>query len=251
MHMASPEPRFGKMDCIMARPTSFGRDTGLQVRMLITMLLLGGVYAALVGVLFASGASGITDPRGRRRPARPAVLHLRQARAAGDGRPRGLPAGGARAARDDRPPVRAGRPAQAEGRRHALLDAQRVRHGALPEELDRLRDDRDHGAAVARRARGRHGPRAHPRGQPRRGDHDARGLLRLAGLVHRAVRLLLRRRRRRRRGPRLPGRHPRRARGLRRVVLPHAGAVALPRVRRRPRRGAHHRAPERAVQRAA
>jgi heat shock protein HtpX len=60
MHMASPEPPFGKMDCTMARPTSFGRDTGLQVRMLITLLLLGGVYAALVGVLFASGASGIT-----------------------------------------------------------------------------------------------------------------------------------------------------------------------------------------------
>jgi heat shock protein HtpX len=59
MHMASPEPPFGKMDCTMARPTSFGRDTGLQVRMLITMLLLGGVYAALVGVLFASGASGV------------------------------------------------------------------------------------------------------------------------------------------------------------------------------------------------
>jgi heat shock protein HtpX len=60
MHMASPEPPFGKMDCTMARPTSFGRDTGLQVRMLITLLLLGGVYAVLVGVLFASGASGIT-----------------------------------------------------------------------------------------------------------------------------------------------------------------------------------------------
>ena len=58
MHMASPEPRFGKMDCIMARPTSFGRDTGLQVRMLITMFLLGRVYVVLVGVLFASGASG-------------------------------------------------------------------------------------------------------------------------------------------------------------------------------------------------
>jgi heat shock protein HtpX len=60
MHMASPGPPFGKMNCIMARPTSFGRDTGLQVRMLITLLLLGGVYAALVGVLFASGASGVT-----------------------------------------------------------------------------------------------------------------------------------------------------------------------------------------------
>jgi heat shock protein HtpX len=44
----------------MARPTSFGRDTGLQVRMLITLFLLGAVYALLVGVLFAAGASGVT-----------------------------------------------------------------------------------------------------------------------------------------------------------------------------------------------
>jgi heat shock protein HtpX len=40
--------------------TSFGRDTGLQVRMLVTMLLLGGVYAVLVGVLFAAGAGGLS-----------------------------------------------------------------------------------------------------------------------------------------------------------------------------------------------
>jgi heat shock protein HtpX len=44
----------------MARPTSFGRDTGLQVRMLVTMFLLGAVYALLVGVLFAAGAGGVT-----------------------------------------------------------------------------------------------------------------------------------------------------------------------------------------------
>jgi heat shock protein HtpX len=44
----------------MARPTSFGRDTGLQVRMVTTLFLLGAVYALLVGVLFAAGASGIT-----------------------------------------------------------------------------------------------------------------------------------------------------------------------------------------------
>jgi heat shock protein HtpX len=44
----------------MPRPTSFGRDTGLQVRMTLTLFLLGLVYAALVGVLFASGASGVT-----------------------------------------------------------------------------------------------------------------------------------------------------------------------------------------------
>ena len=44
----------------MARPTSFGKDTGLQFRMFITIFLLGAVYAVLIGVLFASGASGIT-----------------------------------------------------------------------------------------------------------------------------------------------------------------------------------------------
>jgi heat shock protein HtpX len=44
----------------MPRSTSFGRDTGLQVRMVVTLFLLGAVYALLVGVLFAAGASGIT-----------------------------------------------------------------------------------------------------------------------------------------------------------------------------------------------
>lgn len=34
--------------------TSFGRDTGLQVRMLVTLLLLGLVYVVFAGVLFAS-----------------------------------------------------------------------------------------------------------------------------------------------------------------------------------------------------
>lgn len=44
----------------MARTTSFGRDTGLQARMLLTMFLLGLVYVAFMGVLFASGAGAIT-----------------------------------------------------------------------------------------------------------------------------------------------------------------------------------------------
>src|SRR3954451_12276336 len=43
----------------MARPSSFGRDTGLQTRMLLTMFLLGLVYVAFMGVLFAAGASSI------------------------------------------------------------------------------------------------------------------------------------------------------------------------------------------------
>ena len=41
-------------------PTSVGRDTGLQVRMTLTMFLLGAVYVVLVVALLASGASGIT-----------------------------------------------------------------------------------------------------------------------------------------------------------------------------------------------
>ena len=42
------------------RRSNFGRDTGLQARMLMTMFLLGLVYVVLVGVLFAVGASGVT-----------------------------------------------------------------------------------------------------------------------------------------------------------------------------------------------
>src|SRR3954468_21543747 len=34
--------------------TSFGRDTGLQIRMLVTLLLLGLVYVVFAGILFAS-----------------------------------------------------------------------------------------------------------------------------------------------------------------------------------------------------
>ena len=38
------------------RPEKFGRDTGLQARMVLTMFLLGLVYVVFVGVLFAAGA---------------------------------------------------------------------------------------------------------------------------------------------------------------------------------------------------
>jgi heat shock protein HtpX len=44
----------------MPRPTSFGKDTGLQLRMATTLFLLGAVYVLLVGVLFAAGAHGWT-----------------------------------------------------------------------------------------------------------------------------------------------------------------------------------------------
>jgi heat shock protein HtpX len=44
----------------MTRSKSFGRDPGLQARMLLTLFLLGLVYAVLVGVLFAAGAGAVT-----------------------------------------------------------------------------------------------------------------------------------------------------------------------------------------------
>jgi heat shock protein HtpX len=44
----------------MARPTSFGKDRGLQVRMTFTIFLLGAVYAVLVAALLASGVGGVT-----------------------------------------------------------------------------------------------------------------------------------------------------------------------------------------------
>src|ERR1039457_1501094 len=44
----------------MAQSRSFGRDTGLQVRMALTLFLLGLVSAVLVAVLIASGAGALT-----------------------------------------------------------------------------------------------------------------------------------------------------------------------------------------------
>ena len=44
----------------MPRPTSFGKDTGLQVRMALVFFLLGALYVALVVALLASGANGVT-----------------------------------------------------------------------------------------------------------------------------------------------------------------------------------------------
>jgi heat shock protein HtpX len=44
----------------MPAPRSFGRDRGLQARMLLTLFLLGLVYAVLIGVLFAAGAGAVT-----------------------------------------------------------------------------------------------------------------------------------------------------------------------------------------------
>ena len=44
----------------MVRNTSFGRDNGLQARMLFTIFLLGLVYAVLIAVLIAAGAGAVT-----------------------------------------------------------------------------------------------------------------------------------------------------------------------------------------------
>ena len=53
--LATVARRFGKISA-MPRPTSFGRDPGLQARMLITMFLLGLVYVVLVAVALAAKA---------------------------------------------------------------------------------------------------------------------------------------------------------------------------------------------------
>ncbi len=44
----------------MPRNTSFGKDTGLQIRMTFVFFLLGVLYVALIVALLASGASGVT-----------------------------------------------------------------------------------------------------------------------------------------------------------------------------------------------
>jgi heat shock protein HtpX len=44
----------------MARSSTFGKDTGLQVRMTLVFFLLGALYVALVVALLTSGVNGIT-----------------------------------------------------------------------------------------------------------------------------------------------------------------------------------------------
>ncbi len=44
----------------MAARSKFGKDTGLQVRMVFTMFLLGLVYVVLVGALIAAGTAAVT-----------------------------------------------------------------------------------------------------------------------------------------------------------------------------------------------
>ena len=44
----------------MPRPTSFGKDPGLQVRMTLTLFLLGAVYVVLVVAMLGAGVNGVT-----------------------------------------------------------------------------------------------------------------------------------------------------------------------------------------------
>jgi heat shock protein HtpX len=44
----------------MNKTRNFGRDPGLQARMMLTLFLLGLVYAVLIGVLFAAGIGAVT-----------------------------------------------------------------------------------------------------------------------------------------------------------------------------------------------
>ncbi len=44
----------------MPAPRSFGRDRGLQARILLTIFLLGLVYVVLIAVLIAAGVGAIT-----------------------------------------------------------------------------------------------------------------------------------------------------------------------------------------------
>jgi heat shock protein HtpX len=46
------------MSVDMARPTKFGKDTGLQVRMTVVIFLLGALYVVLIGAMLAAGLHG-------------------------------------------------------------------------------------------------------------------------------------------------------------------------------------------------
>src|SRR5271165_824816 len=50
-------PLLREWNPMASRRQSFGRDTGLQARMLLTMFLLGLVYVVFIGVLIAAGAA--------------------------------------------------------------------------------------------------------------------------------------------------------------------------------------------------
>jgi len=53
LNVDKPKPEPAKLSYEMPRPTNFGKDTGLQIRMTVTLFLLGLVYVVLAVVLFA------------------------------------------------------------------------------------------------------------------------------------------------------------------------------------------------------
>src|SRR5918992_54120 len=150
----------------------FPRDTGLQIRMLVTLFLLGLLYVALIGALLAAGTGLILM-----------VLII----------------GGLSFAQlffSDKLAL------AAMGAKEVSPEEAPGLHGMI-ERLCIQADLPKPRVAVAERARGRDGARAVTREAPRRADHDHRQLLRLDRRADHAVRLLLRRRRRRE--PQHPG----------------------------------------------
>ena len=131
-----------------SRRSNFGKDTGLQARMLLTMFLLGLLYVVFIGVLFAAGAGA-----GLIVVVALVLLVLQFAGAdklalATHGRERGHRGPGAGAARDRRTPLCAGQPAEAESGGDRDLDAKRLRDGQIAEEHDGVCDPRHPRAAV-------------------------------------------------------------------------------------------------------
>src|SRR5581483_127766 len=187
------------------------------------------------------------DGADRRRHGVLPVLHVGQAGARRSRREGRLARGGPGAARHGRAAVRDGRPAEAEGRADGHAGAERVRDRALAEARGRLRDDRPLGAARAEGGRGRPRPRALAHREPRRADHDRRELLRDARRDADPLRPLRRdvgrwrRPARQQRPADLADRDAGLDRRLRPQLHPDQDDLALPRVQRRPRLGAHHR----------
>ena len=143
----------------MARSTSFGKDTGLQTRMLLTMFGLGLVYVIFIGALI--GGTGLPIPLVLVGIAALFAfqyfssegLALR-AMGAREVSPQEAPELHAMIERlciqADIPKPRVAVADQAQPNAFAL--------GRSPKHADRLRDDGHHEPALPRRTRGRHGP---------------------------------------------------------------------------------------------
>ena len=244
-----PPPEPAKLFHEMPRPTSFGKDTGLQLRMGLTFFLLGALYVVFAGVLFAASGSALimvvvviglallqlfaSDKL---------ALHAMGAREV-------TPAGSAPAARDDRAPVRAGRPARSRRSRSPTRGC-RTRSRSAARRRPR-RCARPPGSWSCSRPPSSRACMAHELTHVANRDVL---VMTLAGFFATIAAYIVQF------GfffggggattttttPELHRALPRLDRRLHHLVLPDAGALALPRVRRRPRLRAHHRPPERA-----